>query len=48
MFREGFEDFQRHKSDNEVNTAPTRALKKGQEFNYTWADVRVGDLLFMK
>ncbi len=48
MFREGFEDFQRHRSDDEVNAATARALKKGQENDYTWAKVRVGDLVLMK
>ena len=31
-----------------MNAASARSLKKGQEFNYTWAGVRVGDLIYMK
>ncbi|EAS01110.3 phospholipid-translocating P-type ATPase, flippase family protein (macronuclear) [Tetrahymena thermophila SB210] len=47
MAREGYEDYQRHKSDNEQNfSAKTkRVLQDRGEEDVAWANVHVGDIL---
>lgn len=48
MFREGFEDFSRHKSDKEVNATKCISLKEKKKTEYTWADVKVGDIILIE
>lgn len=48
MIREGLEDYSRHKSDNEVNAMDCKSLKAGKQNKYTWANVKVGDLILIE
>lgn len=48
MLREGFEDVERHRSDEKTNAETTTKLVLHDRFieqQITWADVEVGDLL---
>ncbi|CAK55960.1 unnamed protein product (macronuclear) [Paramecium tetraurelia] len=47
MIREAMEDISRHKSDNEVNAMECTKIVNNKQVKTTWADVRVGDLLFV-
>lgn len=45
MTRDGYEDYQRHKSDDELNASPATILTTSGFEKKTWKDVVVGDLL---
>ncbi|CAD8136462.1 unnamed protein product [Paramecium pentaurelia] len=47
MIREAMEDISRHKSDNEVNAMECTKIVNNKQVKTTWANVRVGDLLFV-
>jgi magnesium-transporting ATPase (P-type) len=47
-FKDAYEDYQRHKSDNKVNTSKARVLTPEGETQVLWKDVKVGDLLLVK
>ncbi|CAD8048326.1 unnamed protein product [Paramecium sonneborni] len=47
MIREAMEDISRHKSDNEVNAMECTKIVNNKKVKTTWADVKVGDLLFI-
>eukprot|EP00049_Salpingoeca_infusionum_P018794 m.358787 g.358787 ORF g.358787 m.358787 type:complete len:1200 (+) comp18288_c0_seq1:276-3875(+) len=44
--KQGYEDYRRHVADDEINSQVTRILcDDGQEYNTSYADVRVGDIV---
>ncbi|KAJ6232716.1 putative phospholipid-transporting atpase [Anaeramoeba flamelloides] len=43
--REAFEDYQRHKSDREINNANARVFKDGEFRDTKWIDIQVGDII---
>lgn len=47
MLKEAFEDYQRYKSDNELNNSKTRIFQEstGIVKEVLWADVRAGDII---
>jgi len=54
MARDGYEDWQRHKSDNEMNSSeakiynPARNGANADGFvTLTWKDVQIGDLVYV-
>ncbi|CAD8148969.1 unnamed protein product [Paramecium pentaurelia] len=47
MIREAMEDISRHKSDNEVNAMECTKIINNKQVKTTWADVKVGDLLYI-
>ncbi|CAD8052350.1 unnamed protein product [Paramecium sonneborni] len=47
MIREAMEDISRHKSDNEVNAMDCTKIVNNRKVKTTWADLKVGDLLFI-
>ncbi|CAD8112753.1 unnamed protein product [Paramecium primaurelia] len=48
MAREGWEDYGRHVSDNEVNSTECIILKNRVATNSTWAELSVGDYILVK
>ncbi len=40
-----FEDFKRHKSDNEENNKSVQVLRDGNFVKGTWSRLRVGDII---
>ena len=48
MLREGFEDFQRYRSDLETNNSETAVSKNGRFETVKWKEVQVGDLVRVK
>jgi phospholipid-transporting ATPase len=48
MAREGYEDYQRYKSDIETNSQKVMVLRKGKEFDaHTSAEVLIGDYIMI-
>lgn len=47
MMKEAYEDFQRLKSDREMNDRRTKILdaRSGEVRNCKWSDIRVGDIV---
>jgi phospholipid-transporting ATPase len=45
MFREGIEDFERHKYDNQLNSEPVIAYKNNEWINTLSGDLQMGDLV---
>ncbi|SOV20934.1 P-type ATPase, putative [Plasmodium sp. DRC-Itaito] len=45
MIKEFFEDWQRHKSDNEENSKKTMVFEQGELKEKKWADVKDGDVV---
>ena len=47
MLKEAFEDYQRYKSDNELNNSKTRIFQEstGIVKEVLWSEVRVGDIV---
>ena len=43
--KHAYEDFQRHKSDAEVNNRSTEIIKDGEIIKVKWQDLRPGDLV---
>jgi len=43
-----FEDFKRHKSDNEENNKGTLIFQNGEFRKGTWSSLRVGDIIRVK
>lgn len=48
VVREGWEDYQRHKSDNELNSSPCEIYRNNQFSPYRWRDIRVGEIIRIK
>lgn len=48
MAREGWEDYGRHVSDNEVNSTECIILKSRVPTISTWAELAVGDYVLVK
>lgn len=46
--KDAFEDYKRHKTDNETNALPVRAFRNGRFRTIRSEDVHVGDYLFVK
>ncbi|CAK90837.1 unnamed protein product (macronuclear) [Paramecium tetraurelia] len=47
MIREAMEDISRHKSDNEVNAMECTKIVNNKQVKTTWADVKVGDIMYI-
>lgn len=47
MARDAFEDYQRHKSDNEMNSSEATIYSETGFAKKTWKDVQVGDLVYV-
>ena len=47
MARDGYEDFQRHRSDNVMNSSEATILTAEGFNKKTWKDVQVGDLIMV-
>jgi len=45
LTKEAFEDYARHKSDNEVNNRPAHVLRNGAWTEVKWRDIVVGDIV---
>ncbi len=45
MIKDVYEDYQRHKADNEENNLPYPVLKDGKFVEMKSADIRVGDIV---
>ncbi|CAK77311.1 unnamed protein product (macronuclear) [Paramecium tetraurelia] len=45
MLRDGYEDYQKHLSDNELNSSPTTIWTSGGFVKKTWKDVLMGDII---
>ncbi|CAD8070330.1 unnamed protein product [Paramecium sonneborni] len=45
MLRDGYEDYQKHISDNELNSSPTTIWTSGGFVKKTWKDVIIGDII---
>ncbi|CAD8163492.1 unnamed protein product [Paramecium pentaurelia] len=48
MCREGWEDYGRHVSDNEVNSTECFVLKDRRVTKTTWAEIQVGDYVYVR
>ena len=48
MIKEMGEDFARHKADEAVNASRARVLRGGRLLDVAWAELRVGDLLYVQ
>ena len=48
MAREGFEDYNRHKSDTEMNKTKCFVYKQQKMRETTWANLQVGDIIKIK
>ena len=45
MLREGMEDYARHKSDDELNASKCVIYKQEEFKEFTWKDIKVGELV---
>ena len=47
MLKEAYEDFQRYKSDRELNSRATKILdhESGETRDCKWQDIKVGDIV---
>jgi len=50
MFKEAFEDYQRHKQDNDLNNRTSKVFKQARNkfFKKKWQDLKMGQLLKVK
>ncbi len=48
MIKEMGEDFARHKADEAVNASRARVLRDGRLLDVAWAELRVGDFLYVQ
>jgi phospholipid-transporting ATPase len=48
MIKEMGEDIARHKADEVVNASRARVLRDGRLLDIAWAELRVGDLLYVQ